>query len=146
MGAPVLIHAPSVACYINGKVLGLVYSFDWTSITPRKKISAIDVLQDLELAPTDSKVSFNMGLYRLRGGGGLEGANITAPAPDLAQENYFSVVLLDLVTKFVIFNAQKASVESQSWSVATKAYMTGSVSCSALSWNNEVIALNGSQS
>jgi hypothetical protein len=143
MGASPLVSAPGVACYINGKVFGLVYDFSFNSATPRKKIKSIDVLQALELAPTTSDVSFSMGIYRLRGGGGIEGANIAAPLPDLASENYFSVVLLDLVTKFVIFQALNCSVESQDWSVPLKNYITGRISCSALSWSNEVVALNG---
>jgi hypothetical protein len=143
MGATPLISAPQVAAFINGAPYGLVYSFDWNSSTPRKRIHSIDILQSIELAPLGTDVSFTMGLYRLRGGGGIEGANITVPLPDLAQENYFSVTLVDIVTKFIIFAAQECSVESQNWAVATKQFLTGTISCSAKSFNNEVVALNG---
>lgn len=143
MGASPLIVSPHVAVYINSKVFGLVYGFNFNSSTPRKKIKSIDVLQALELAPTSSDVSFSMDIYRLRGGGGIEGANIAAPLPDLASENYFSVVLIDIVTKFIIFQAVSASVEDQSWSVPLKDYIRGRINCSALSWSNEVIPLNG---
>ena|ERR1022692_1556713 len=145
MGASPLIVAPSVAIYINSKMFGLVHSFDWISSTPRKKIHSIDVLSALELAPTGADVSFSMGIYRLRGGGGIEGANLTVPLPDLAQENYFSCVLLDIVTKFIVFQALECSVEAQSWSVVTKQFLMGNISCSAKSWNNETVALNGRQ-
>src|ERR1700690_167555 len=143
MGATAIISAPQVAVYINGKVFGLVHSFDWNSSTPRKKVHSIDILQALELAPTGSDVSFGMGIYRLRGGGGAEGANITVPLPDLASENYFSVVLVDIVTKYIVFQAQQCSIESQNWSVATKQFLMGTLNCSALAWSNEVVALAG---
>jgi hypothetical protein len=143
MGATALVSSPQVAVYINGSLFGLVYSFDWNSSTPRKKVRSIDILQSIELAPTGSDVGFTLGMYRLRGGGGIEGANIAATLPDLSQENYFSVLLLDIVTKFVIFQATQCSVESQNWGVAVKQFVQGSVSCSCLSWNNEVVPLNG---
>ena len=143
MGAPALIAAPQTAVYINSQMFGLAYSFDWNSSTPRKRVKSIDILQSLELAPTGSDVSFTLGMYRLRGGGGIEGANITVPLPDLAQENYFSVLLLDIITKNVIFQATSCSVESQNWGVAVKQFMQGSISCSCLSFSNEVVPLNG---
>lgn len=146
MGAPALIHGPSVAAYVNGKVLGIVYSMDFTSSTPRKRVMSIDSLIAQELAPVGTSVSGTLGIYRLRGGGGIEGAGLTAPLPDLSQESYFSIVLLDIITKFIIFSARSCSVESQSWSAVTKQYLTGTIAFSGINWQNEVVALNGSQS
>lgn len=146
MGASPLVSAPGVAVLINSKVFGLVYDFAFNSSTPRKRAKSIDILQSLELIPLGAEITFSMGLYLLRGGGGLEGANITAPVPDLANEGYFSVVLLDLVNKNIIFQARRCSVEAQSWSVPVKQFITGQVTCSSLEWSNQVVPINGKQS
>lgn len=142
MGASPLISAPGVAVLINGKPYGLVYEISFNSNTPRKRVKSIDILQALELIPLDVEISCSMGIYRLRGGGGIEGPGMTAPVPDISRENYFSVTLVDLATKFIIFQATQCSIESQSWSVGVKQFLVGRISWSTLSWSNEVVSLS----
>lgn len=138
-----LVLAPAVAVYINGKSYGLVYDMSFGSDTPRKKVKAIDILQVLELVPTGVDINCSLTVYRLRGGGGIEGAGMAAPMPDIPNENYFTVTLVDLVTKFIIFQSNTCSVESQRWNVAVKQYLMGQVSFSCLNWSNELIPVNG---
>src|SRR5690242_8031035 len=102
MGLSPLISAPGVGVYINGKPYGVGFNFNINSATPRKRVKSIDILNGLELAPIDASVNFSLSIYRVRGSGGIEGAGMTVPFPDLANENYFSITLLDLGTKFII--------------------------------------------
>jgi hypothetical protein len=83
-------------------------------------------------------ISGAMTIYRTVLDGAAEGAGMVAPIDELPREKYFSIVLVDLTTQVVIFQADFCSVEQQSWSIASKSLITGSVAWSALSYQNEV--------
>ena len=137
MASSVIVSA-NVGCYVNGGRFGKVKSFSWSSNTPKKAIYGIDSPNPVELAPTTTKVTGQMVVYRLIGDGGIEGAAMATRQGELPLEKYFSLALIVRSTKTVIFEANQCSVISQSWSVPEKGIVTGSISFECISWSNEM--------
>ena len=133
-----IITGTDVLLYINGRRFSRVFSFDFDSSTPSKEIIGVDVTSVIELAPTISRCGGSIGLYRLRGDGGLEGAGISPPVQELPRGKYASIMLVDRITDTVIFSALNCHIEDQKWSIKTKSLMVGSAVFKALTWNNEV--------
>lgn len=123
--------------YINGQPYGLVTDFAWTAETPKKPLYTIDVMEALELAPTLTKVTGSLGVMRITGTGGLEGAGMAAPQSALSRERYFSLVLKDRSTDVIIFQALRCSVTSQHWQANARGFLTGTVQFEAIDWANE---------
>jgi hypothetical protein len=138
MARSVALSAPQVALYVNGNQFGRVNSFSYSVDTPRRKLNTVDSLIPFELATMGTHISGAMTIYRTVLDGAAEGAGMVAPIDELPREKYFSIVLVDLTTQVVIFQADFCSVEQQSWSIASKSLITGSVAWSALSYQNEV--------
>jgi len=124
--------------YINGSQFGRVNNFSYSVDTPRRKLATVDSLIPFELATGQTHISGTMGLYRTVLDGAAEGAGMVAPIDELPREKYFSMVLVDLTTQVVIFQADFCSVEQQSWNISSKGLVTGSVAWSALTYQNEV--------
>ena len=138
MAGGVIVAGANVIVYINGKPYGRCIDFRPTIATPSKEIGGIDVTDLVELAPTVQRTSFTMTIWRTKGDGGIEGMGITPTSSELSRGKYFSVMLLERVTDTVLFEARYCKVESQSWGYATKSLVQGTVSCKALTSNNEV--------
>lgn len=135
---PRLVTAAKVLCYVNGKLLGRVTSFSWTSTTPRKKIRGVDIPHPLELAATTTDVSWNMGVLRTVGDGGMQGAGmIAAQQADVVREKYFTLLLIERSSNLVLFKADYCNTDSENWSINAKAIMSGQVTGSGIVWNNE---------
>lgn len=132
------IVSSGVILYLNNKPFGKVTSFRFASSTPRDAIYGIDALDPIELAPSRTKVNGVIGLVRTLGDGGAEGAGFTAPYEYLSREKYFSLSLVDRQTDNIIFRADYCSVTNQSWDVAAKEFVKGSLEFEALDWSNEV--------
>jgi hypothetical protein len=132
-----IIAGPHIVCYINGRVYGQVSHAEWNSDTPKKPIHGIDSVHPFELAPTTSAVKGSLALYRITGSGGLQGAGVIAPFPDLSREKYFTLQLIDRRSGGVVFDCRQCSPESERWVISTKALMTGTLNFSGISWNNE---------
>ena len=129
------------ALYINGRPFGRVTDFQWNYSTPKRELRGIDVVEPVELAVTSGSISCTFSLLRRIADGGAEGAGMAALMENLPREKYFTVMLLERTTDTVLFRADFASVTSQSWSVPARGRVTGSISFSCLSWNNEVTPL-----
>jgi hypothetical protein len=135
--SPVLTGA-KVVLFVNGEMYGKVRAFNWNVETPRKDIHGIDALIPFELAIGTSRVSGTMSVYRLARDGGAEGAGMIATTDALSREKYFGMVLVDISTGYVVFQADHCSVDSQTWSADAKGVVTGQLTWSAMAWNNEV--------
>lgn len=133
-----LITGAKVVVYINNRQFGYAINFRWESATPRRAIYAIDSGEPYELAPTTTRISGSMAIYRTIDGGGLEGPGIVANLDNIPREKYFSLALIERSSGLQIFRADQCSVISQSWEVPSRGVMTGSFTFEALSWNNEV--------
>lgn len=141
--ARVLVGA-HVTCYINGQLFGRVSNFQFRSQTTRKPLYALDSVDPVELAVTQSRVTGTMQLYRTVGDGGAEGAGIAANFDDLPREKYFTVQLIERGSDTILFQAELCSVVSQTWNFPSKGLITGSVEFEAISWSNEIKALGDS--
>lgn len=133
-----VLASSSVVVYVNGKLFGHCASFSFSSHTPRKAIYGLDSTEPYELAPTTTRVSASMQVYRLVGDAGAEGAGITAPYDDLPKEKYFTVMLVDRGSDSTLFRADYCSLTSQSWSIPSRGIVTGSLDIEAINWSNEL--------
>lgn len=131
------IVGAQVIVYINGRVYGQAESFEWESLTPKKPIFGIDSPDPFELAPTTTQCRGTLGAVRTHGDGGFQGAGVIAAYPDLTREKYFTLVLVDRVTKTILFEAALCSASMEKWRVAPKNIMRGTMSFEGITWGNE---------
>ena len=136
-----LLTGAQVVLYVNGVRFGRVTGFSWTSDTPRKKVYAVDSVVPFELATTISSISGSLNVLRMSQDGAAEGAGMVAPIQDLSREKYFRLLLVDITSGSVLFQADQCSVETQSWTARTRSLMEGHIAFSALSYSNEVRSL-----
>ncbi len=133
----ITIPAPAVIVKINGTTYGAVSSFTWGSNTPHKSVNGIDDLSAQELIPTNAVVSGQIGLYRITGSGGLQGIGVTGTFAEVASLKYFTIQLIDIRTDLIMFEARECVCESESWNVAVKSLVTGTMAFKGLRWINE---------
>ena len=143
MAKSLIITGPKVFLFINGIKVGRVFSFSWSSSTPKKPIYGLDSNEPYELAPTTTSITGSVSVYKFTGDGGAEGAGMTPTNPNIPSEKYFTLMLMDQVSSNVIFRADQCSVLGQNWSVAVRGLLTGNISFQALSWSNETASANG---
>lgn len=141
MSIPRLLLGPKTVLYINGHPYAAVAGVKFNSETPKKPLYAVDSGDPYELAPTTTKVTGTMALYRTVGDGGIEGAGMTVDFAYLPRERYFSMSLIDRSTDTQVFRADRCSVISQSWDIPSRGIVMGSVTFEALTWNNEAVEL-----
>lgn len=133
-----IVVGADIFVYVNGNRFSRVFNFSFQAQTPSREIGGIDTVEPLELAPTVSRCQGSIGMYRLHGDGGLEGAGITTPAAELPRRKYFSIMLIDRNTDTVLFRADRCWVDEQQWQFGTKVQAQGTAKFKALSWSNEV--------
>jgi len=138
MSRPKIMSGAEVACFINGKRIGQVSSFRFTSVPSKRAIYALDSGQPYELAPTQTKVTGTLSLWRVIGDGGAEGNGLAAFFEDLPRERYFSILLTERGSDTVFFKADQCTMQEQTWEVQTKALVTGTITFEGLTWENEV--------
>jgi hypothetical protein len=129
------ITGAAVVCYINGRVLGRVTDFNFSTVTPKRAIYGIDSLAPYELAPQPTKITGSINLVRTLGDGGSE--DMVAGYDDISKEKYFSIALVEIGSQITIFQAASCSATSQSWGIPARGSVKGSVSFEALGWTNE---------
>jgi hypothetical protein len=138
MAVPLLLSGAKVVLYVNGNLFGKVSSFKYASATPRKKIRGVDSMVPFELGMTTNDINGTMTVYRLIQDGGAEGAGMVAPIVEIPREKYFSLILVDIASNTVIFEADYCSVEDQSWTFEARDLAKGQITFSALDYLNEV--------
>lgn len=77
-------------------------------------------------------------MYRLKGDGGAEGAQLTTDFPDLVRQRYFTVALIERTTGEVLFSADRCALVSQGWNAPGRGFVIGQLSFKALEANNSV--------
>lgn len=138
MGQFSLVTGAGTKCYINGLLVGEVFSINYRSATNRRPIMGLDSGEPYELASTTTKVSGTIGLYRKTGLGGLEGYGIVSDFENAPRELYVSIRVVSRQTGEAIFECNNAAITDQSWSVAAREIMKGSFSFEGISWRNEI--------
>lgn len=134
---PSSLNGARIVCYINGRLFGLVTSFSWTSSTPRKKVHVVDVPHPVELMATTTEISWQMGVMRLMGDGGMQGNGIVANQTNIIKEKYFTIMLVERLSNLPVFQADMCQTDGEQWSITAKGLMSGSVSGSCIVWTNE---------
>lgn len=133
-----ILTGANLVVYVNARPYGLVERFTWTEATPSRENRGIDTVEALELAPTHSSVSGTMEIWRLKADGGLEGAGLKTHSRQMNRGRYFSLTLIDRITDEIFFQADRCRVDSQTWPVAVKQLVKGTVSWKGLSMRNEL--------
>lgn len=123
---------------INGRVIGEVTSFSYSSMTPHPEVPGIDQLLPFELAPSAVKIAGTVGVLRRQGTGGLEGRGIVASLQNIPEQRYFSLLIVNRRDQTSFFRADRCMVQQQQWEVAARGRVAGSFSFSALDWANEL--------
>lgn len=124
--------------FVNGRMFGEVTAFNFASATPRDELMGIDTIHAQELSPTVMKLSGTIAFLRRHTTGGLEGRGIVAPPEKIAEERYFSLLILNRRDKTIFFRADECSVQQQSFVAEARGVVTGSFTFTALHWNNEL--------
>jgi len=126
-----------ILCFINGSFFGHVTQISWESVTPHNAKAGLDSLIPYELIPVQAVVSGKISVLKQGRDGGLEGRGITAPFRHLAQERYFSILIVDRKTGQRLHRADHCKVTDQSWSYAAKDRVHGSFGFRGISWEGE---------
>lgn len=133
------VPTAACCCYINGKLVGRVTSFRWSSDTPRKDIYGLDSVVPYEIAPTTVSCSGSVGLIRTHADGSIEALGMTAHSSQMERERYFTLTLVDRATDTLLFRADYCAVIGQQWEVPERGLVRGTVNFRALQWNNECL-------
>lgn len=129
---PSTIAAPHLKCFIDGRLAGFVVGFNYSIDSSHRTINAIDEVRAQEHAAASYGVSANFAVISSRALLGLEGAGITVYADALPRQKYLTITIVDRITDKIVFQAESAVVENQSWSVQPKGLVTGQFSIKAL--------------
>lgn len=138
MARSLLLTSAQVAVFINGNLYGRAAGLQYSVESPRPRHQCVDAIIPFELGFGPVVVSGSLSMWRGSQDGAAEGPGMVAPIDEITREKYFSLILVDLTTSTIIFQADNCSVESQSWSVGAKSLITGTVHFSAISYQNEV--------
>jgi hypothetical protein len=132
-----LIVGPHCVCYINSIPFARAASVTVDISTSRKPIKGIDVLQATELIPVEQLVNGGLSVFRLHRDGGIEAAGLIGTWNSMTREKYFSLMIIDRATDTVVIQADKCSVQRQSWTYQPKAYVMGTITWTGIVYNNE---------
>jgi hypothetical protein len=109
------------------------------SNSPRIEEYQIDSDEAVEIAPTIHSCTGEIGLFRNTNDGGAQGLGILPPPPLLVLEKYHSIQLIERESNLPIFEWEGEVVfNSESWTVAAKGTMVGSVKFNAKRFTNEM--------
>lgn len=126
-----------IKCYVNNRLFGICTGFEYTIDVGRKAIYGLDQITPFELAAGVYSVKGKMDFNKVRYDGGLEGRGLVASQDKMLLEKYIGIVLVDRVTDTVIFQADFATINNQSWEVKAKGIMTGSCTFEAIIYRND---------
>lgn len=133
-----ILVGANIICYLNGKPLGFVAGFHYNASTPSREIRGIDLPEVVELAATTSSCKFTMTVFRVKGGGGIQGIGMGPVSAEIPRGKYFDFILIDRVTDTVVWQGRWCRVDSESGNFEAKAMSMITVGGSAITWNNEV--------
>ena len=123
--------------YVNNRLFGIATGFTYTINPGRRPIYGLDQIVPFELAPGAYSVKGRLDFNKVRYDGGLEGRGISASQSKILLEKYIGIVVVDRVTGSVIFQAERAAINSQQWNARARDIMTGSCEYEAITWRND---------
>lgn len=125
--------------YVNGRPYSRVYMISPQVSEPQREIHVVDSLEPVEEVPLGITMRYAMGVYRLHGDGGAEGAGLTGPRADAALQKYSSLLVVDRVNDFVLFRSDRGRATQQGWQVS-RGLLVGTLQVNALDLSNEVVS------
>lgn len=132
------VVSAGVVLYINGRPFGRVSAFNWNSNTPKTPKYGVDTLLPTDFVPGPTSITCNVGVYKVSGDGGAQGAGIAGHLEDVPREKYFRAQLIERATGTIVFQADTCTTISQTWNAPSKGLVTGQIVFTALSWSNEI--------
>ena len=126
----------NLVCIINGQKWGAVTGIQYALASPRMQERGLDSMEAAELAPTIVSVSGTIQILMQRNDEGLEGRQVTAGLPYISAEHYFSIMLQDRQSAFIVMRIDYASVENQTWNPIAKGMVQGQFSFTGLMAKN----------
>jgi hypothetical protein len=135
MGNRVQVGA-NLICIINGQKWGAVTGIQYSLASPRMQERGLDSMEATELAPTVVSVTGTIQILMQRNDEGLEGRQVTAGLPYISTEHYFSIMLQDRQSAFIVMRIDFASVENQTWNPIAKGMVQGQFSFTGLMAKN----------
>jgi len=139
-------YGASAILKLNGKTVGLATSFSWTVDYGKRALYGIDQPQPQEFTPGVQRVSGTIGLVRVRGSGGAEGLGLVGPqwgtnnpSSGVLVERYIHLLLLDRTDGSVIFECERATITSQSWTAGAKDIIRGTLNFEGFFSTNETL-------
>lgn len=142
MGFSRIVTGPKILCYVNGRVLGTCSSFSYNVSTPHTDIGALDSMVPYELGTTIVRTNGQISVFKRLSDGGAEGLGMSQPIPNLPQGKYFSLMLIEIPTRTIIFQALECTLEAQSWGFDAKGVVRGNFSWKAILYSNEVAPID----
>lgn len=133
---PKLQSGSRIFVYINGNPLGLLTDFSFSSETPDVEIRGIDVAFPIELASGTTSVSGTIGLLKLINDSGAQSYGLASSQIDSSKQKYVSLTLIDRGFDTVIFQCDYAKITNESWRIATKTLMEGTLTFKGIVWGN----------
>jgi hypothetical protein len=115
----------NVVCIINGQKWGAVTGLNYRMLSPRLEERGLDSMEAVELSPTVVSVQGSIQLLMQQNDEGLEGRQVTAGLPYIPSEHYFSLMLQDRLSAYIIMRVDHASVEEQAWTMSAKGLVQG---------------------
>lgn len=133
------IAGAQCTAWVNGVQVGSVTSFSWRSAEARREVYALDQNEPYELIPTQSRVSCNLRLVRTLNDGGAQGLGMSGGFDAMVRERYFQFMITERQSDTVLFLAQDCSLVDESWDIASRSYIQGTIDFTALTWSNEAL-------
>lgn len=135
-----IICGPHTVVYINGKPFSQVSSLDYNIASPYRVITGIDTLLPLDTAPQSLSYTASMNVYMIRGRGGIEGEGMSATWEAATRGKCFSILVIDRMTQNILFEGRKNRATGQSWHLAAKSIVTGTVQFTGLFYSNNTVS------
>lgn len=120
MGQSIILAAPNIRVYINGKVYKEMQSITFSVDYGESEIYGIDSPWAQEIALTKVTIRGSVRGLRIKNSGGLQAKSMRPLFSDIAASPYLSIRVNDLTTGEDILLLQTAKVTRESHTIETK--------------------------
>ena len=137
MSRPRILNGARIAVYFNNRPYGRCSSVAFSTSTPHKPARGVDIPYIAEQMPTTYSVNGTLSVYRMIADGGAEGAGIQAPMDMQVREKYGTLILVERDTGTTVLRIDHVTIDSQSWTFASKSIVAGNINFTGIVFTNE---------